>query len=198
MKNGRYQNEDVVRIIGNISGHNFKKGSEVVVQEVGRNNGHVLMWACPKDKPDMSQPINVADIELIEDTDQPKFPNGFIAWYETFYQGVEAITEAHQMRYSTAVIEVHEAEGHKGLFDLARCLTDGFEELHAGEQWEDKDYYDAIEEYMIEKLSGNIKTDSDRMWMLARVETYHKDALEHVRKHIEGVREKLTKKALIK
>lgn len=82
------------------------------------------------------------------------FPNGFESWHETHFEVVSRIAIEHQKDIPTGLVaERHEMSGHGGLYELAEELTDEFEALHEGREW-DGDFFDTIESFLEEKLYG--------------------------------------------
>lgn len=82
------------------------------------------------------------------------FPNGFENWYETFYEVVDSITVAllGVTEYDeNKVIKIQCTKDRGGLYELAKELTDGFEALYKGREW-DGDYFDAVSEYLEKEL----------------------------------------------
>jgi hypothetical protein len=81
-----------------------------------------------------------------------RFPNGFTNWHETHYEVVQAITyELMKEKPQGRSLAVQEADGHGGLYDLAKDLTDEFELANKDRQW-DGDFFDAVEEFCNQKL----------------------------------------------
>ena len=85
------------------------------------------------------------------------FPNGFESWQETHYEVVAAITTELISYYERGVFN-HELirrtlteKGHGGLYELANDLTDEFENLHQGREW-DGEFFETIENFLNEKL----------------------------------------------
>ena len=87
------------------------------------------------------------------DADEPKFPNGFTAWMETFYEISSAITMelAKEDHISLLVAKRYDDQGHGGMYELAQELTDEFEHLYAGRQW-DGEFFDAVWEFISSKF----------------------------------------------
>jgi hypothetical protein len=90
--------------------------------------------------------------ESIEDGSS-KFPNGFTSWMETFYEMTSSITMelAKEPHIGLLVAKRYEEQGHGGMYELAQELTDEFERLYAGRQW-DGDFFDAIQDFIETKL----------------------------------------------
>ena len=76
------------------------------------------------------------------------FPNGFISWYETFYEVVANITFWREgVSLPKRIKTVQEEQGTGGLYELAKELTDKFELLHKGREW-DGDFFDEIDKFL--------------------------------------------------
>lgn len=85
-------------------------------------------------------------------TTEKNFPNGFTSWQETHYEVVQAITFIAQQDEPYGIVEERrEAQGHGGLYELARELTDAFEKEHEEYEW-DGEFFDTIEAWLDEKL----------------------------------------------
>lgn len=81
-----------------------------------------------------------------------KFKNGFTSWQETHFEIVQAITiEWMKDSPSGKVYEAQMTGGHGALYELAEELTDKFESIHEGRDW-DGDFFDVIEEFINENL----------------------------------------------
>lgn len=72
---------------------------------------------------------------------------------ETHHEIVSAmaIDLAKNEPASLVIKDRYETQGHGGMFELAEELTDEFERLNEGRAW-DGDFYDAIEEFIQQKL----------------------------------------------
>jgi hypothetical protein len=86
-----------------------------------------------------------------------EFLNGFASWQETHYEVVAAITtelmadyEYNEFRDDLIRITLRE-KGHGGLYELANDLTDEFELLNKGREW-DGEFFDEIERFLDEKF----------------------------------------------
>jgi len=91
-----------------------------------------------------------------EDFEQKDYPNGFTSWNETHYEVVQSITMEITMEIvkdvpTGTVAKRHEAQGHGGLYELAEELTDKFEKLNRGKQW-DGEFFDEIDKFTKEEL----------------------------------------------
>jgi hypothetical protein len=85
---------------------------------------------------------------------EQQFPNGFEAWYESFFEVVQFITlHLHEdvPHDEPLRIDAIQAEfGHGGLYELARAWTTEFEELNKGRVW-DGDFFDDVEAFCLLK-----------------------------------------------
>lgn len=83
---------------------------------------------------------------------EKKFPNGFTSWIETHYEVVKAIESEQAKDEPQGVVkDRHESSGHGGLYELAEELTDEFEKLNEGRDW-DGEFFDEIDLFLQEKL----------------------------------------------
>lgn len=81
-----------------------------------------------------------------------KFPNGYTSWHETHYEIVAEIERISNLDEPFGVvIERQEAQGHCGLYELAQELTDEFEMLFEGKEW-DGEFFDEMEKFLKQKL----------------------------------------------
>lgn len=86
-------------------------------------------------------------------TTEKNFPNGFTSWHETHYEIVQAITLIWTQDEPYGIVaEWHEAQGHGGLYELAKKLTDEFEQEHTDTDWDDIGYFETLESWLNEKL----------------------------------------------
>lgn len=82
------------------------------------------------------------------------FPNGFTNWHETHFEVVKAIVVQLQKDDLTGKVqEVYESYGYGGIYELAEDLTDQFESLYEGKNW-DGEYLDTIDQFLSEKLEA--------------------------------------------
>jgi hypothetical protein len=72
----------------------------------------------------------------------PDFPNGFQSWMETHYEVVAHITQLTDVEGSIPNKRMEE-QGTGGLYELAEELTNQFEELHKGREW-DGEFFDEV------------------------------------------------------
>lgn len=83
-----------------------------------------------------------------------KFPNGLIFWIETHHEVVSFIAiELHKDKTDFKVInERYEAQGTGGMYELAEELTDKFEKMNKGREW-NGEFFDEIENFLIKELA---------------------------------------------
>lgn len=80
------------------------------------------------------------------------FPNGFDSWQETHFEIVSAINKSVDVNGSMANKTI-EAIGSGGLYDLAKELTNKFENQYINIEWgEEMIYQDVIEEFINKEL----------------------------------------------
>jgi hypothetical protein len=88
---------------------------------------------------------------------EKNFPNGFTSWMETHHDLVSWINTELMRDYPSGLIEeVMSTKGRGGMYELAEELTDRFEKMHEGYEW-DGDYFDTIEEFMDDMNGLNIE-----------------------------------------
>lgn len=76
----------------------------------------------------------------------------FSLWHETHFEVVRAITIALLKEIPSKVIEKYmDVDGFVGLYQLAVDLTNEFETLNKGRQW-DGEFFEEIESFMDKKL----------------------------------------------
>ncbi len=80
-----------------------------------------------------------------------KFPNGITSWIETHHEVVAEITGIALTDASEGeVFTTRESYGTGGLYELAESLTDEFETLNAGREW-DGEFFDEIDSFLNSK-----------------------------------------------
>ena len=78
-----------------------------------------------------------------------QFPNGFESWQETHSEVVQYLSTS--LDYSGSMANLtRENFGHGGLYEIAEQITDEFEKLYEGMDW-DGDFFDTIEEFLNKK-----------------------------------------------
>ena len=86
----------------------------------------------------------------------PQFINGFTSWMETYYQ-ITTMIQNHldiswnRDKIQTLVTTTHRQYGSMQLPHLAKELTDKFEQLYAGETWEEVEWFDTLEAFFEEE-----------------------------------------------
>ena len=81
-----------------------------------------------------------------------KYPNGFTSWMETHHEVVTEITNALtadelEPEFKNKATRIREEQGTGGIYELAEELTDKFEQLNKGREW-DGEFFDEINEFM--------------------------------------------------
>ena len=85
---------------------------------------------------------------------KPVFSNGFESWHETHFEVVQEISnELSKVQPEGIVKKMQDEFGHGGLYILAFELTNEFEKLNKGRQW-DGEFFDEIETFLAEKLKA--------------------------------------------
>ena len=89
------------------------------------------------------------------------FPNGFDSWVETHYEVSAEINwqfmKSDEDSIARLVREAHDAGGHGFLYALAMELTDEFESINKGRQW-DGEYFDELENYLRFTLDKDLES----------------------------------------
>ena len=91
------------------------------------------------------------DLEIEE---IPNLPNGFTSWIETYYEIVSAIQSQLDNKDEVGrAWEVENTEGLGGRYELAKELTDKFENQYKGIGWGfDLEWFDVIYEWIDNEL----------------------------------------------
>lgn len=80
------------------------------------------------------------------------FPNGFRSWKDTFY---EVTKEIERMRdwlvMPKRLADIQAEQGRCGFYSLAEELTNKFENINVGRQW-DGDFFDELEAFINSEL----------------------------------------------
>lgn len=79
-----------------------------------------------------------------------ELPNDFESWQETHFEIVSMITLDLE-KGNNKVEEISETQGTGGLYTLAKQLTDKFEKLHEGREW-DGEFFEEIEYFYAKEL----------------------------------------------
>jgi hypothetical protein len=82
----------------------------------------------------------------------PYFPNGFESWQETHFEVVNFISLEYERNPNGNTAKVFENQGTGAVYELAKELTDEFEIMHNGKEW-DGDFFEEIESFLMQKLS---------------------------------------------
>lgn len=81
------------------------------------------------------------------------FPNGFDSWHETHFEIVTEINlQIIENRECKRISEINDEFGRGGLFDLAKELTDKFEETYVDCDWNNGDWFEAIQDFLKKEL----------------------------------------------
>ena len=84
------------------------------------------------------------------------FPNGFESWHETHFEVVSFIALQYERDSVTSkVAEMHDRLGSGGLYELAESLTNEFELLSKGREW-DGEFYEELESFLMQKLNNEL------------------------------------------
>lgn len=87
----------------------------------------------------------------------PKYPNGFESWKETFFQFTTQIQykmDKDKTHINTIIKQKQDSDGCMGLCSLAEEWADKFELENKGVEW-DGEYFDAIDKFVI--INNKIK-----------------------------------------
>lgn len=81
------------------------------------------------------------------------FPNGFTSWQETHFEVVSYIYDLRNNSpiESNIINDIQLRQGTGGFYELAKELTDEFEKLNEGRQW-DGEFFEEIELFLEQKL----------------------------------------------
>ena len=85
---------------------------------------------------------------------EKQFPNGFTSWQETHYEVVSFLTlelEIEGNRFNIVLGELVSDKGICHLYELAENLTDKFEVLNFGREW-DGEFFEELESFIIQEL----------------------------------------------
>lgn len=80
------------------------------------------------------------------------FPNGFASWQETHFEVVAVIAvKLSKDVIPSSLAGLYFAQGIGGMYELAEELTDKFEKLNKGREW-DGEFADEIYEFVKKEL----------------------------------------------
>jgi hypothetical protein len=84
---------------------------------------------------------------------EKQFPNGFSSWAETHHEIVSAITLAMEDPISMPISleEIQLEQGTGGIWEFCIQLTDEFESLNRGREW-DGEFFEELEEFINKNL----------------------------------------------
>lgn len=89
------------------------------------------------------------------DTQFPHFPNGFVSWTETHHEIVEIVSWAMSNdNYPEYLQDALYKNGKGGIWELCTNWAFEFEVLHANTNWEDAEWFDTLEEWVLKKIQG--------------------------------------------
>jgi hypothetical protein len=84
---------------------------------------------------------------------EKQFPNGFENWAETHHEVVSAITLImNKDNYPIIIQEILHSQGTGGIWEFCIKLTDEFEKLNEGREW-DGEFYEEIEQFIHSKIN---------------------------------------------
>ena len=88
--------------------------------------------------------------------DNKEFPNGFESWHETHFEVVSFIALQYERDSVTSkVAEINDRLGSGGLYELAESLTNEFELLSKGREW-DGEFFEEIESFLMQKINNEL------------------------------------------
>ena len=85
---------------------------------------------------------------------EKQFTNGFTSWQETHYEVVSFLTLSLDREHDQFYEVLGELMSNKGVghfYDLAEGLTDKFEGLNCGREW-DGEFFEELESFMMREL----------------------------------------------
>jgi hypothetical protein len=83
---------------------------------------------------------------------EKQFPNGFQSWAETHHEIVSIVTLEIQAPISMPIsLQEIEMQGTGGIWELCIRLTDEFEEMNRGREW-DGEFFEEIESFVSKNL----------------------------------------------
>jgi hypothetical protein len=89
----------------------------------------------------------------ITETKEKEFPNGFASWQETHFEIVSAIAdELLRESEDSKVVELYATNGRGAVWELAEAMTDKFEALNKGREW-DGEFYDELDEFITKEFN---------------------------------------------
>jgi len=82
-----------------------------------------------------------------------RFPNGFTSWNETHFEVVSEIAGLRESGTNSKIKEINQTQGTGGFYKLAEQLTDEFESLNKGREW-DGEFFEELESFLHERLGS--------------------------------------------
>jgi len=82
----------------------------------------------------------------------PKFPNGFRSWMETHHEVVTNMQVIMKNGLPEETKKQVDLYGICVLYDIAESITDKFEMINKGRQW-DGDFFEAVDEFTLAELN---------------------------------------------
>ena len=85
---------------------------------------------------------------------EKQFPNGFTSWQETHYEVVSFLTLSLDREHDPFYEVLGKLMANKGVghfYELAEGLTDMFEGLNCGREW-DGEFFEELESFMMQEL----------------------------------------------
>jgi hypothetical protein len=83
----------------------------------------------------------------------PNFPNGFTSWVETHHEIVSAVERMRdQDEMPEGILKIQESRGTGGFYELCEDLTNEFEKLNEGREW-DGEFFEEIEDFINLKIN---------------------------------------------
>lgn len=75
------------------------------------------------------------------------FPNGLRSWMETHFEIAGYISNEMLGEMTGTLAELYESGGTVAMYDLALSLTEEFESMHKGREW-DGEFFDEVHEFV--------------------------------------------------
>ena len=122
-----------------------------VYKRIPDEHGHLLSHCII----DASEEQCVSATNILNEQQAEQFPNGFTSWYETHHEIVEYIQRTADDE-TGMVHKTREGQGIGALYEMGQELTDEFEKLHAGREW-DGEFLDEVEIFLKQKEEAFIK-----------------------------------------
>ena len=85
---------------------------------------------------------------------EKQFPNGFTSWQETHYEVVSFLTlslDREEDQFYEVLGRIMESNGVGYFYELAEGLTDKFEGLNCGREW-DGEFFEELESFIVIEL----------------------------------------------